>query len=438
MRGFFRRRRDIVEFILLAFSLLSPWITLNGEQALLLDVLKREFHFFGLSLYSHDAPLLFFVLVIVVFGIIFVTVVWGRVFCGWVCPQTVFIDGVFRRIEIWVEGGYLERRRMAKGSFTRTILRKKITKWFLYFVVSSIFAHSFVAVFVGSKTLLAMMQLDPRNNWTYFSLISAFTLLILFNFGWFREQFCLIVCPYGRFQSVLLGAKTLTITYDIKRGEPRKSKNTPSELTGDCVNCRRCVEVCPTGIDIRNGLQMECIACTACADACDEIMDKVKKPRGLIRYMTSEGKSIWTLRAPRAIFSLSAVLMACGFLIANVWTRDHIDVTVLRGKDALFQRVEENGVHYLTNHYRLHIKNQAGKELSLNIAGSTADGALQVVTPFNPLPLKSNEAREIHIFLKFPESILTGGEIPAQIVISDGVAIVIKRSVHLVGPGVAK
>lgn len=437
-RGYFRRWRNWTQAGLLAFFLISPWVRIDGEQALFLNIAKKEFHFFGLHLYAHDAPLAFFILVIATFGLIFVTTVWGRAFCGWVCPQTVFIDGVFRRIEILVEGKYLERRRMAQAPMTGTIFFKKSLKWFIFFIVASLISHSFIAFFVGARPLLTMMGSSPYDNWTYFLLITGTTLLVLFDFAWFREQFCLIVCPYGRFQSVLLGRRTLNVAYDVQRGEPRKGlAPTPDGKNGDCVSCRRCVEVCPTGIDIRQGLQLECIACTACIDACDEIMEKVKKPKGLIRYMNTDGGSTWSIRSPRALFSLGVVILSFVVLTSLLLTRGEVDISVLRGKDALFQRLVVDNQEYYTNHFKIHVKNQTREPMNLRIAATSGITPLEIITPENPLALSAQQDREVHIFIKFLPDLLKSGKAPMEIVFVNTLSseLVTTKSVQLVGPG---
>jgi cytochrome c oxidase accessory protein FixG len=437
VKGYFRKRRTLFHLVLLGVFLLTPWFNINGRQALLLDIANREFHFFGLSLFAHDAPLLFLLMAMGVFGLIFVTTVWGRVFCGWACPQTVFIDAVFRRIEILVEGKYLQRRKESLGPLTQKIIFKKILKWILFLIASSLIAHSFMAFFVGSKSLIAMMQGNPRENWTYFVWITAITLIVLFDFAWFREQFCLIMCPYGRFQSVLLEKKTINIAYDVQRGEPRKGMVPTGSAQGDCVSCRRCVEVCPTAIDIRQGLQMECIACTACIDACDEIMEKVNKPKGLIRYMNTYGNAEWSARSPRALFSLGIVLGAFCILTGVLLSRKDVDLSVLRAKDALFQEVTENNVVSLTNHFKLHIHSQSSQPLNLKIK-SFADGQpLEVITPVNPVEIAVNDDREIHVFIKFPPSLLKNGQTTAMVVLenSETHQLVVEKYVHLVGPG---
>ncbi|HWU45079.1 MAG TPA: cytochrome c oxidase accessory protein CcoG, partial [Bdellovibrio sp.] len=341
VRGFYRKHRTWTQIVLLLVFLILPWTEMGGRQTVLLNIPDREFSLFGLLFRAHEAPLIFFLLATAALGLALVTSVWGRVWCGWACPQTVFIDAVFRRIEIWTEGTYIKRRQLRDGPMTFEKIRKSGLKWILFVVVSSVIAHSFMAYFVGARELIQMMQLPPEQNINYFLLVVAFTAVILFDFAWFREQFCVIMCPYGRIQSLLLDQKSLAVVYDVVRGEPRKGLPTDQGRQGDCVSCNRCVQVCPTGIDIRNGLQMECIACTACADACDEIMEKVKKPRGLIRYDTLDGSKI-SLTKPRTLIYLTAICILVGGLSYALFTRAPVDITVLRGQGLPYSYVKDN------------------------------------------------------------------------------------------------
>ncbi|RYG63166.1 cytochrome c oxidase accessory protein CcoG [bacterium] len=286
VKGYFRDRKRYVHGFLLIVFLTLPWIHVSGRQLLLLDVAHREFFFFGLHFRAHDAPLILFLLLGFTFGIGLVTAIWGRVWCGWACPQTVFIEFLFRRIERLVEGSHRAQRALDERPLDSEKMMKKGLKWFLFVVVSLGISHSFLGYFVGTRELVRMVSSSPLENWTSFLMILVTTGIIAFDFGWFREQFCTIMCPYGRFQSVMMDNHSTIVAYDLKRGEPRRGTAPSPSAQGDCVNCLRCVQVCPTGIDIRRGLQMECIACTACIDACDEVMTKVDKPLGLIRYTT--------------------------------------------------------------------------------------------------------------------------------------------------------
>lgn len=405
VRGKYRQRRTIVQVILIFFFLTLPWMKVNGHQALLLDILHREFSFFGLKLYAHDAPYFFPFLAIWVFGLVFVTAVWGRVWCGWACPQTVFIDGVFRRIEVLVEGTFLERRKAQKQPMTLKIFFRKAIKWLLFFLVASVIAHSFIAIFVGSDSLLNMMTQDPRQNLVYFILISSMTALILFDFGWFREQFCTIVCPYGRFQSVLLDSSSMTVMYDENRGEPRRGKSPDNGRYGDCISCRRCVEVCPTGIDIRRGVQMECIACTACMDACNEVMVNVKKPQNLIRYDNLEGTG-WRITKPRSMMAAAFVLVSVLILVVGLNKRGFVDANILRTNSShLFtQATNSDGTVQLINQFHLHIRNQQPVKQRVQLIADIPE--VTIVIPENPFDLNPNQDLKLPVFFKFSPGVL--------------------------------
>lgn len=343
--GYFKTRKQAVHLALMVLLLGLPWIHVHGQQLLLLDVARREFFVFGLHFRAHDAPMVVFLFLAFAFAIGLITAIWGRVWCGWACPQTVFVESVFRRIETWVEGSHRERKLLDEGPWTNEKLGKKAVKWTLFLLVSLLFTHSLLAYFVGSYPLLAIVSSSPTENWSSFLVILFTTGLFLFDFGWFREQFCVIMCPYGRFQSVMLDSNSLVVAYDEKRGEPRRGFVLPGATQGDCVNCLRCVQVCPTGIDIRRGLQMECIACTACVDACDEVMTKIKKPIGLIRYTTLaqlKGHTRKFLRPRTVAYGLLLLATSTG-LFLTLRNTDFLEATVLRAKDSPLSGGELHG-----------------------------------------------------------------------------------------------
>lgn len=408
VKGIFRINRTWTQYVLIMIFLLIPWTEMNGAQTILLDIPRRQFALFGMTFWAHDAPLIFFILAIFTLGLTFVTAIWGRVWCGWACPQTVFIDGVFRRIEKWVEGNYIERRKLHAEKMSLKKLRIKSLKWFLFLFVSSFISHSFAAYFVGSKNLVKMVQGSPNDNWTYFLIITSMTAIVLFDFGWFREQFCIIMCPYGRFQSVLMSEDSLAVVYDAKRGEPRKGLPTLNNKQGDCVSCGRCVQVCPTGIDIRKGVQMECIACTACIDACDEIMEKVHKPKGLIKYSSVSGNPV-TVKRPRTLVYVALIGLAIIGLIYNVATREPISVSVLRGKDTPYSQVKnEKGQEVILNHLKLHLKNQTFQKVKFHfsLTGELAD-KIDLTIVQNPVEVESGADYTLHAFVKFPPDLVS-------------------------------
>ncbi len=448
VKGLYRRYRTIVQIVLVVFFLILPWVKISGHQALLLDIVQRRFSIFGLTFWAHDSPLIFFILATLTIGLGFITALWGRVWCGWACPQTVFIDGVFRRIEYWVIGSHIKQMNLAKSPWTwEKFIRYSIT-WILFTAVSLIITHSFLAYFVGAERLVDMTQHNPRENWTVFLIMAFITAVLLFDFGWFREQFCIIMCPYGRFQSVLMDDDSLTVSYDPIRGEPRRGFAKPGGAEGDCINCYKCVAVCPTGIDIRNGLQMECIGCTACIDACDEVMEKIGKPKGLIRYAT--GNSLKGIKSsmfrPRvAIYSVMLVVVVA-LLVINISRREDIVVTVLRGTDTPYQIVkgeekENNGEEeeQIINHFKVHLKNQTFDDVRLKIAipETWKEKHVEIISQTDTINLDAGKDLTVHFFVKFPGTITAiTGEQSVKIIFLDSKTnqIKLEKDLNLVGP----
>lgn len=283
--GRFARWRTLLAVVLTAIYVALPWIQINGNPALFLDVAHRQFHYFGLTFVSQDIWLVFFVMSGVGFCLFFLTALLGRVWCGWACPQTIFLD-VARRIERWCEGDATERRKLDASAWTFSKTVRRTAKHALYLLYSLILAHVLLSYFVSLPRLYAMMRHSPGENFASFAFVFLIAGALWFDLAWFREQFCIVLCPYGRLQSALIDSDSLGVGYDTKRGEPRGRKGT---TTGDCVDCLRCVQVCPTGIDIRQGHQLECIGCTACIDACDSVMAKLDRKPGLIRYDSRNG-----------------------------------------------------------------------------------------------------------------------------------------------------
>jgi cytochrome c oxidase accessory protein FixG len=345
-RGPFTHWRRVSAYLLIAVYLLLPWVPVNGFPAVFLDVAERRFHFFGYTLAAQDTWLLFFGVSGLGFALFFLTALFGRLWCGWACPQTVFLDHVYRRIERWLEGDAAERRARARAPMDTGKFFRRVAKHGLYIVVSLAITHLFLAYFVSLPELWSFMQAAPGEHWAAFVFVFAAAGILYFNFAWFREQLCIVICPYGRLQSALTDDHTLVIGYDAKRGEPRgklraedrgqKTEDSRTEAqaasaglssvlgplssgasaAGACVDCNRCVQVCPTGIDIRHGLQLECIGCAACIDACDEVMAKVKRPLGLIRYDSFAGFGGGATRWVRPRTVLYGVLLAVGAAVA--------------------------------------------------------------------------------------------------------------------------
>ncbi len=315
VRGFFTRHRKWTGLFLIGLYLALPWISIGGYPAVFLDVGGRRFHLFGYVLAFQDAWLLFFGITGLGFTLFFVTSLLGRLWCGWACPQTVFLEHVYRPIERFIEGDAVKRRKLDASRWTTEKIIKRTSKQIAFIFVSAVISHLFLAYYVSLPELWAMMHHAPTEHWGAFLFVFLFTAVNYFNFSWFREQLCIVICPYGRLQSALTDDNTMVIGYDEKRGEPRGKASDPN--AGHCIDCNRCVQVCPTGIDIRQGLQLECIGCAACIDACDEIMTKLDRPKGLVRYDSLNGlegrKTRWV--RPRTI--LYSVLLLVGMTVAT-------------------------------------------------------------------------------------------------------------------------
>ena len=403
VRGRYKRRRTIIHALLVCVFLFLPWLKVNGQPAILLNVAQEQISLLGVRFWSHDAPSLLFVVLGAATLLALVTSIWGRVWCGWSCPQTVFIDGIFRRIERWIEGDALSRRRLdlEPPSLRRLIL--KASKWGCYTAVALVMSHSLLAYFVGTESLGAMMKQSPLSHPIPFLGMAVVTGALLLNFGWLREQFCTLLCPYGRFQSVLMDRRSLVIEYNAPRGEPRRPG------TGDCVDCRRCVQVCPTGIDIRNGLQLECVGCTACIDACDTVMEKMGRPRGLIRYARGLPAGQWRawLR-PMAYFAV--LLLIGGGLIWSIVMRAPLEITVARAPGAPYEILKRNQQSdQVLNHFYLELRNQSAGPLSIRLAEDRALPALPAlkvdwVSAQLPIQMGPGESQRVDLFARFTES----------------------------------
>lgn len=377
--GRFTTLRRIFGVLLLAVYVLLPWIPINGAPALFLDVENRRFHVMGITLVTQDLWVMFFGITGLGFSLFCVTSLLGRVWCGWACPYTVFLEHVFRRIERLVDGDGPSRKKLDAAPWTINKTVRRIIKQTLYVGAAALIAHVFMSYFVSLSRLYSYVKEGPLAHATVFTFVAVLTGILWFCFSIFREQFCILMCPYGRLQSALSDDDTITIGYDEKRGEPRGQKG---KTEGSCIDCRRCISVCPTGIDIRNGLQLECIGCAACIDACDDIMDKIKEPRGLIRYDSLNGligKKRKLIR-PR-IFAY----MALGLLGLVVLT--FVASTRARPYTAEFSRMR--GAPYyvdgsmVRNHFQYRVLNKRNQPATVKLsllnapAGFTLSGADQ-------------------------------------------------------------
>jgi cytochrome c oxidase accessory protein FixG len=441
IKGKWKNRRTFFYWFLILLYLVLPWIYINGEQLILLDIPRREFHLFGNTFYGHDTPFLLFFILGFVFFIAFITSIWGRVWCGWACPQTVFIDGIFRKIEKLVEGKARQRRALDREPMSFKKGFKRSLKWFLYTLVSLHIVHSFLGYFVGTHKLFWITMGSPSEHWTLFVTMLVLTGIILFDFGWFKEQFCIIACPYGRFQSVFMDEGSTIVAYDKDRGEPRRSPDIEKANEGDCINCKRCVKACPTGIDIRDGLQMECIACTMCIDACDEIMTKIKKPTGLIKY-TSETQ----LKGEKKklgfrnflYIGIFTIVVSAGLI--SLKKRQEINLQFLRSGQVPYSETIVDTQKMILNHFNVKINyyDHNNDLLDFELADTSIENYIQLVSPNLPLKVsRDNEA--VILFVKYNPTILNNGRYLLKLNVVDKTdqskPVILKQvEVNLLGP----
>lgn len=430
-KGRFHRRRLVLGWALIAFFVALPIIRIGGRPAVLLDVVRREFALFGLTFYPTDTLYLLLLAVGTLLTVVLATALLGRVWCGWACPQTVYLEFVFRPIERWIEGKEHVRQRRDGGPWTFDKAWRKAAKWALYGLIALGLAHTFVAYFVGWDQLLRWMMGPPTEHWGVFVLMAGTTGLILFDFGIFREQMCTIACPYARMQSVLLDPDSLIVSYDPTRGEPRarrsKKKIQQEEAglipaLGDCIDCFACVRTCPTGIDIRDGLQMECITCTQCIDACDSIMDAIGKPRGLIRYTSErelEGKRTRWLRPRTALYAVLLLAVSTVFTVGLV-TREAYDVGVTRAVGEPYTELPSGEI---ANRLRFRVRNQTASPASFEIAAVEPAGASVRVVGVSPIALDPQELARVEAWIVVPREAFAGsGQQPGtfELRFSDG------------------
>lgn len=381
-KGAFFNKRKIVSYALLLLLFAGPYITINGEPMILLNVLERKFVFFGQIFWPQDLHIFALAMII---GIVFVTlftVVFGRFFCGWVCPQTIFMEMVFRRIEYWIEGDWNHQKKLRKAPWNREKIVKKFSKHFLFWMISFLIANTFLAYVIGYRELFSIIGDNPKNHVGGLIAIVIFTTIFYLVFAKMREQVCTVVCPYGRLQGVLLDDRSLAVAYDYVRGENRgkfkKNEDRAETGKGDCIDCNQCVHVCPTGIDIRNGTQLECVNCTACIDACDHIMEGVGLEKGLIRYASKEGIENKTrFKFTKRVKAYSAVLLLLiGILVALLVSRSDFEATVLRTRGTLFQELEDNKI---SNIYDFTLVNKTNRAFPVEIKLLEGNGEVELI-----------------------------------------------------------
>lgn len=404
--GRFIRARRLVFAILIAIWAALPWIPVRGHPAVFLDIEKRQFFLFGLTFNAQDAWLLFFLLSGIGFSLVYATAFLGRVWCGWGCPQTVFLEAVFRPIERLIEGPRATALRRLQHGMTFDRVWRAVAKHTAYVIAALLVAHIILAYFVSLPRVFSMVRHSPAQHPEAFAWAAVVTALTYGNFAFFREHLCVVICPYGRLQSVLLDDDSLVVGYDEKRGEPRgkakaKAKDAAAKEVGDCVDCNRCVVVCPTGIDIRQGLQLDCVACTQCIDACDEVMDKLERPRGLIRYDSLRGLRGERRRILRPRVYAYTVLLVIGAVVASFAFRSRtpFEANLVRLPGMPYTRQDGQ----IRNTFELHLVNKESLPVTFEIETDTA-GSLSYLVPTRTIDIEPLGSRRVPVFVTMDES----------------------------------
>ncbi len=349
-KGSFYTARTLLSYVLLAFFILAPFIYLGGEQLLLFNILERKFVIFGSIFYPHDLKYFMAAMILGVVSIAIFTLIFGRLFCGWICPQTIFMEMLFRKIEYFIEGDAGAQKALNAAPMSGKKMAKKAAKHAIFLALSFGVSNLFLSYIIGSAELLSIIGDPPQAHWLGLVLITLFSLVFYGVFMYLREQVCTTICPYGRLQGVLLDKKSLVVAYDYERGEPRgkirKGEDRVAVLKGDCIDCNQCVQVCPTGIDIRNGTQLECTNCTACIDACNMMMDAVGLERGLVRYASEESiktKQKFSLPRSRWLF-LGVLLLFTAAFFYLLYARDSISFKLLRASSTAVHATAEGKI----------------------------------------------------------------------------------------------
>lgn len=404
-KGKYTNYRNYTSYILLALFFILPFVTINHNPFLLINVIDRKFFIVGQPFYLQDFFILALGAVTSVIFIMLFTVVFGRIFCGWLCPQTLFMEMVFRKIEYWIEGDRNKQMKLDRQEWNSEKIRKRSLKWSVFLLVSLIISHFMFMYIVGYREVFKIMSEGPAEHSLKFIVMLSFTAVFYFTFAWFREQVCTLVCPYGRLQGVLIDKQTINVYYDFKRGENRsKWKNgedRKSEGKGDCIDCQQCVVVCPTGIDIRNGQQLECINCTACIDACDEVMEKIGLPKGLVRYATeaeieNQSRFIFTSRMKVTTVFLALLIGFLGFLM---YDRGSMEAKFIKPAGSTF--FTKNGK--ITNTFIYTFLNKTNEKKVLTIKVISPKNGEITFFGSDKIVLKGDQILKGNINITFPE-----------------------------------
>lgn len=438
-RGRYYTARKWVSYLLLAIMFAGPFIRIDGNPLLLVNIVERKFSVLGQMFWPQDGAVLALSLLLFLTGIAVFTAAFGRLWCGWTCPQTVLMEMVFRRIEYWMEGDATQQRALAAAPWTAGKIARKALKQALFFALSFVIANTLLAYIIGSDALLKIVTDNPFNHLTGLSFMLLFTLVFYLIFARFREQACTFICPYGRFQSTLLDENSIVVAYDYKRGEKRgalRRKDQPDARKtaglGDCVDCRQCVNVCPTGIDIRDGTQMECVNCTACIDACNNVMDKIGRPRGLIRYASLNGiERGEPLRITPRLAGYAAVLTALiALFLYLLFTRTDVQTTLLRAPGALFQQMPNGRI---SNLYTLKLVNKTRRDIPITLRLENSPGEIRVMGRQN-IVVPAERLFETSALIELDPADLAGGNRPLSIGVYSGDNLIESLDTIFVGP----
>ena len=439
-KGIFYKYRKWVSYFLLIFLFVSPFIKINGNQFLMFNVLERKFSIFGFPFWPQDFHIFVIMMIIGVVFIVLFTVAFGRIFCGWMCPQTIFLEMVFRRIEYWIEGDRGKQMKLAKQAWNKEKIRKRVTKWIIFFIISFLIANVFLAYLIGGDRLIHEIMDGPMNHLSTLISLLIFTSVFYFVFAWFREQVCIIACPYGRLQGVLLDNKSVIVAYDHKRGEReegrarfKKNENREDLGKGDCIDCSLCVKVCPTGIDIRNGTQLECINCTACIDACDSIMESVNLPKGLISYTSEDHieKNEKFTFTPRLKGYAAVLVILIGVLVGMLFLRNSVEANVLRLPGQLFEHKENN---IISNVYTFKVVNKTSEDIeNVNFKLISHEGTIKLVS-HDIFTVPAQGLSEGTLFIEVKANLLKDDKERIHIGVYSGDVLIESTSTSFLGP----
>lgn len=440
-KGKFYTYRKQVSYVLLAFLLLSPFIKIDGNQFLMFNVLERRFNIFGFPFWPQDFHLFVISMIIGIVFITLFTVAFGRIFCGWICPQTIFMEMVFRRIEYWIEGDRGKQMRLSKQPWNTEKIRKRGLKLFIFLIISFIIANVFLAYLISSDKLIQYITDGPLSHLSTLISLLIFTAVFYFVFAWFREQVCIIACPYGRLQGVLLDTKSIVVAYDHKRGEGtqgrkkfRKNEDRSALGHGDCIDCFQCVNVCPTGIDIRNGTQLECVNCTACIDECDHIMESINLPKGLIRYASEdniEKKSSFKLTA-RMKGYIAVLSILIGLLSGMLFLRNDLEANVLRLPGQLYEHKDNN---IISNVFTYKLVNKTTKDIeNVRFKLMSHKGILKLVSTSDSFTVPNQGLAEGTLFIEINNAALSGDRNKIKIGVYQGDKLIETTSANFLGP----